>query len=139
MAELMDSRTYQNLKAAFAVEVQAICRYLYFARIADVEGYPAIAGSFRGTAEDETSHAYGHLDHLQACGDPVTQMPFGDTESNLRAALAGETYETTDMYPGMARAARAEGFDEIADWFEALATAGRSHAARFQELLDRIQ
>ena len=58
--------------------------------------------------------------------------------SNLKAAIAGETHEYTDMYPGMAKTARAEGFDEIADWFETLAKAERSHANRFQKTLDTI-
>jgi rubrerythrin len=65
-------------------------------------------------------------------------LPIGETKLNLRAAIAGETHEYTDMYPGMARAARDEGFAEIADWFETLAKAERSHANRFQKALDSI-
>ncbi len=65
-------------------------------------------------------------------------MPFGDTVNNLKASVAGETHEYTDMYPGMARTAREEGFAEIADWFETLAKAEKSHAGRFQQLLDEI-
>ncbi len=135
---LNGSRTHQNLKDAFAGESQANRRYLYFAKIADVEGYPQIAGNFRETAEGETGHAHGHLDYLKRVGDPATGLPIGDTEKNLAAAVAGETHEYTDMYPGMARTAREEGFEEIADWFETLAKAEKSHAGRFQSLLDSI-
>jgi rubrerythrin len=136
MADLKGSKTEDNLKAAFAGESQANRRYLYFAKTADVEGYPEIAGNFRETAEGETGHAHGHLDYLKRVGDPATGLPIGDTESNLKAGIAGETHEYTDMYPGMAKTAREEGFAEIADWFETLAKAEKSHAGRFQKLLD---
>ena len=138
MAELKGSKTHDNLKAAFAGESQANRRYLYFAKLADVEGYPEIAGNFRDTAEGETGHAHGHLDFLRKAGDPATGLPIGPTEKNLRAAVAGETHEYTDMYPGMAKQARDEGFDEIADWFETLAKAERSHANRYQKALDAL-
>ena len=133
---LKDSKTEQNLKDAFAGESQANRRYLYFAKVADVEGHPEIAGNFRQTAEGETGHAHGHLDYIKTVGDPATGLPIGPTDDNLRAAVAGETHEYTDMYPGMARMAREEGFGEIADWFETLAKAEKSHAGRFQALLD---
>ena len=132
------SQTLENLKAAFAGESQANRRYLYFAKVADVEGYPDIAGNFRDTAEGETGHAHGHLEYLEEVGDPATGMPMGDTKKNLEASIAGETHEYTDMYPGMAKMARDEGFDEIADWFETLAKAERSHANRFQKALDNL-
>lgn len=138
MAELKNSKTQQNLKDAFSGESQANRRYLYFAKIADIEGYPEIASNFRETAEGETGHAHGHLDYLKEVGDPATDLPIGDTEENLKAAVAGETHEYTDMYPGMAKTAREEGFAEIADWFETLAKAEKSHAGRFQSFLDSI-
>jgi rubrerythrin len=138
MAELKGTKTHDNLKAAFAGESQANRRYLYFAKIADVEGYPEVAGNFRETAEGETGHAHGHLDYLKKVGDPATDLPMGATEDNLRAAIAGETHEYTDMYPGMARTARDEGFAEIADWFETLAKAEKSHAGRFTQMLKSI-
>ena len=65
-------------------------------------------------------------------------MPIGESTDNLKAAIAGETHEYTDMYPGMAKTARDEGFNEIADWFETLAKAEKSHAGRFQQMLDTI-
>ncbi|MDE1148955.1 MAG: rubrerythrin family protein [Azospirillaceae bacterium] len=135
---LKGSKTESNLKAAFSAESQANRRYLYFARKADDEGYHDVAGVFRSTAEGETGHAHGHLEFLEEVGDPVTGAPIGDTQANLKAAIAGETFESTDMYPGMARTARDEGFDEIADWFETLAKAERTHAGRFQKALDRL-
>jgi rubrerythrin len=138
MSNLKGTKTHKNLCDAFAGESQANRRYLYFAKQADVEGYPEIAGNFRETAEGETGHAHGHLDYLKKVGDPATGEPIGDTELNLKSAVAGETHEYTDMYPGMAKTARSEGFKEIADWFETLAKAEKSHAGRFQQLLDTI-
>ena len=131
MPSLKGTKTHENLMAAFAGESQANRRYLYFAKQADVEGNPDVAGLFRDTAEGETGHAHGHLDYLKPVGDPVTGLPIGETTDNLKAAIAGETHEYTDMYPGMAKAAREEGFTEIADWFETLAKAEKSHAGRF--------
>jgi rubrerythrin len=136
--ELKGSKTEGNLKAAFAGESQANRRYLYFAAKADVEGQNDVAAVFRSTAEGETGHAHGHLEYLENCGDPATGLPFGASRDNLKTAIAGETHEYTDMYPGMAKTARDEGFDEIADWFETLAKAERSHANRFQRALDSL-
>ncbi len=138
MKSLKGTKTEENLKYAFAGESQANRRYLYFAKVADVEGYPEVAMNFRETAEGETGHAHGHLDFLRQAGDPATGLPIGDTAANLRAAIAGETHEYTDMYPGMARGARDEGFVEIADWFETLAKAEKSHAGRFERMLQSI-
>ncbi len=136
---LKGTATESNLKAAFAGESGANRRYLYFAKIADVEGYPEVAMNFRETAEGETGHAHGHLDYLKQVGDPATGLPMGDTATNLKASIAGETHEYTDMYPGFAKAAREEGFAEIADWFETLAKAEKSHAGKFQKMLDTIK
>ena len=138
MAQLKGSKTHENLKAAFGGESMANRRYLYFAAKADVEGQNDISAVFRSTAEGETGHAHGHLEYLETCGDPATGLPFGKTRENLKAAIAGETHEYTDMYPGMAKTARTEGFGEIADWFETLAKAERSHANRFQKALDAL-
>ena len=138
MASLKGSKTEQSLKEAFAGESQANRRYLYFAQKADVEGFNDVSAVFRSTAEGETGHAHGHLEVLEAVGDPATGKPIGDTKLNLAASIAGETHEYTDMYPGMAKTAREEGFDEIADWFETLAKAEKSHAGRFQKALDGL-
>ena len=138
MTELKESKTLDNLKAAFAGESQANRRYLYFAQKADIEGFNDVAAVFRSTAEGETGHAHGHLEYLEEVGDPATGKPIGETKANLESAIQGETHEYTDMYPGMAKTARDEGFDEIADWFETLAKAERSHAGRFQKALDTL-
>jgi len=138
MATLKGTNTESNLKAAFAGESQANRRYLYFAAKADVEGQNDVAALFRSTAEGETGHAHGHLDYLKRVGDPATGEPIGDSVKNLKAAIAGETYEYTKMYPGFAKTAREEGFEEIAEWFETLARAEKSHAGRFQKGLDTL-
>src|ERR1700752_1490677 len=130
---LKGSRTEKNLKDAFAGESQANRRYLYFAQKADVEGFNAVSAVFRSTAEGETGHAHGHLEYLEAVGDPATGLPIGETRLNLKAGLAGETPGDTDMCAGMPKAAREEGFGEIADWFETPAKAERSHANRLQK------
>ena len=138
MPSLKGTRTEENLKMAFAGESQANRRYLYFAQKADVEGYNDVSAVFRSTAEGETGHAHGHLEYLEEVGDPATGKPIGSTALNLKSAIAGETHEYSDMYPGMAKTARAEGLEEIADWFETLAKAERSHANRFQKALDSL-
>ncbi len=135
---LKGSKTQENLAAAFAGESQANRRYLYFAQKADIEGHNDVAAVFRSTAEGETGHAHGHLEFLEEVGDPATGEPIGDTVANLKSAIIGETHEYTDMYPGMARTAREEGFDEIASWFETLAKAEKSHAGKFQRTLDEV-
>ena len=138
MANLQGSKTHDNLKEAFAGESQANRRYLYFAQKADVEGYNDVAAVFRSTAEGETGHAHGHLEFMEAVGDPATGLPIGGTSDNLKSAIEGETYEYTEMYPGFARTARDEGFEEIAEWLETLARAEKSHAGRFQQGLQGL-
>ena len=135
---LHGSKTHENLKEAFAGESQANRRYLWFAQKADVEGYPGAATLFRSIAEGETGHAHGHLEYLAQVGDPATGEPIGDTGDNFKASIAGETYEYTQMYPGFAKTARDEGHIEIAEWFETLARAEKSHAGRFQQGLDNL-
>ena len=135
---LKGSKTEKNLKDAFAGESQANRRYLYFAQKADVEGYNDVAAVFRSTAEGETGHAHGHLEYLEEVGDPAPGKPIGETKDNLASAVSGEPHEYTDMYPGMAKTAREEGFEEIADWFETLAKAEKSHAGKFQKTLDAL-
>ncbi len=138
MPSLMGTRTEQNLKDAFAGESQANRRYLCFARKADVEGFNDLAAMFRSTAEGKTGHAHGHLEYLDEVGEPATGKPIGLTGDILEAAIASETHEYADMYSGMARVARQEGFDEIADWFETLAKAGKLHVGRLQKALDAL-
>jgi rubrerythrin len=131
--------TEHCLKEAFAHEAQAYRRYLYFANQAEIEGHPEIASLFRSTAQGEVGHANGHLEFLQAAGDPVTGLPFGTTRNNLASAVASENLESGDMYVRMGKVARQEGFDEVADWFESLAKAELSHATRYQKALAQFQ
>ena len=83
-------------------------------------------------------HMAGPLEYMEGVSDPATGLPIGSAPDNLQAAIAGETDEYTDVCPWMARTARTEGFDEIADWFEALAKAERSHANCFQKVVDAL-
>src|ERR1700710_2158851 len=126
MPDLKGSKTHDNLKEAFAGESQANRRYLYFAQKADIEGYPDVAALFRSVAEGETGHAFGHFDFLATggVGDPATGEPVGPTSDNLKSAIAGETYEYTEMYPGFSKTAREEGFEDVAEWLEKLGRAG---------------
>ena len=137
--KLKGSKTADNLKDAFSGESQANRRYLYFAQKADIEGAPDVAQVFRSTAEGETGHAHGHLEYLEEVGDPATGEKMGETADKLKSAVKGEVHEYTDMYPGMAKTARDEGFEEIADWFETLAKAEKSHAGKFQKTLDAYE
>ena len=136
---LKGSKTEQNLKQAFAREAQANRRYVYFASKADIEGHVDVASLFRKTAEAETGHAAGILEYLESCGDPTTGSPIGGTEANLISAIAGERHEGDELYPEMAKQAREEGLDDIADWFEVLAKAERTHVARFEKELGKLE
>ena len=134
------SKTFENLKAAFAGESQANRRYTWMAQVAEKEGLPEVADLFKHSADGETGHALKHLMFLaEKAGDPATGMPLGDTVTNLKSAVAGETYEYTDMYPEFTRLAREEGYTEIAAWFETLAKVERFHAGRFQQALEKLQ
>ncbi|OWP55922.1 MAG: rubrerythrin [Thermoplasmatales archaeon B_DKE] len=133
------SKTLENLKAGFAGESQANRRYLYFAQKADEEGNQEIAQIFRSTADGETAHAFGHMNYLKTVGDPVTGEPIGTTEQNLKSAIAGETYEYSQMYPGFAKVAREEGFEDIAHWFEILTKAEKSHAKKYEDTLAKLK
>ena len=137
--EIKGSRTEANLRDAFARESQANRLFLYFAQKAEAEGFPDVASVFRSTAEGETGHAHGLLEYLEPCGAPGSGLPFGCTADNLRAAIEAERADCDEHYPRMARIARDEGFDDIADWFESLAGAEHSHAERFRVALRRLQ
>jgi len=132
------TRTEESLKEAFAGESQANRRYLYFANMCDIAGAGDVAAVFRSTAEGETGHAHGHMEYLieGGAGEPGTGMPAKTVAQALESAIHGETHEYTDMYPHMAKVARDEGFDEVADWFETLAKAERSHANKFTKTLE---
>ncbi len=122
----------RNLKDAFAGESQANRRYLYFAQKADVEGFNDVAAVFRSTAEGETGHAHGHLEFLEAVGDPATGLPIGAHRSESQGRIAGETHEYTDMYPGMAER-RAKRVRRNRRLVRDACQGRRSHAGRFQK------
>ena len=141
MAQLKGSKTHENLKEAFAGESMANRRYLYFANQADIAGANDVASLFRSTAEGETGHAHGHMEFLieGGAGEPGTGLPGRNPQEALEAAVHGETHEYTDMYPGMAKTAREEGFAEIADWFETLAKTAKTHAGRFDKATNPLR
>ncbi len=138
MSRLAGTKTHQNLKDAFKDASQAVLTYLYFAKVANVEGHPDIAGLFKDTADGKTGHAHGDLDYLKSVGDPTTGLPIGNTEKNLKSAVAGETTRFETTLPAMAQMAREEGFEDIAEWFETLAKATKSQAGRFQKGLESL-
>ena len=130
MKDLKNTKTEQNLQAAFAGESQARNKYTYFASVAKKEGYEQIAEIFLETADNEKEHAKLHFKALSG---------IGDTAANLKAAAAGEGYEWTTMYPDMAKDARAEGFDEIARMFEGIAKIEKTHQERYLALLKNLE
>mmetsp|Transcript_71272 Transcript_71272/g.190283 ORF Transcript_71272/g.190283 Transcript_71272/m.190283 type:complete len:172 (-) Transcript_71272:51-566(-) len=138
-SELVNTKTLQNLKDAFAGESMTNRRYLFFAQRADVEGYSDVASVFRSIAEGETNHAHGHLEFLQEVGDPCTNQLIGNTVENLNSAIIGANHEATEMYPGMAKTARAEGLNEVAEWFDTLAIAEKLHLNRLQRTLAEMK
>ena len=136
---MKNSKTEENLKAAFAGESQANRRYLYFAQKADIEGLQRRirqSSARPPKARPGMLTAISNISRKSATRPPASRS--ARPTDNLRAAIAGETHEYTDMYPGMARTAREEGFEEIAEWFETLAKAEKSHAGRFQKALDAL-
>ncbi len=137
---LQGTNTEANLQRAFAIESQANRRYLYFAQKADIEGYPEAATLFKNIADRETGHAFGHLEYLASMnsGDPVNGLEIGDTQDNFTSALYSESHDSVEVYPAFAQAARDENLHEIAEWFDSVARAKTSQAARFQEGLDAL-
>ncbi len=129
--ELKGTKTEQNLMAAFAGESQARNKYTYFASKAKKDGYEQIAAIFEETANNEKEHAKMWFKLLE--GGAVKSTP-----ENLAAAADGENYEWTDMYADFAKTAREEGFDEIADKFEAVALIEKHHEERYRKLLKNI-
>lgn len=132
MKELKGTKTEKNLLEAFAGESMARNKYTYFASKAKKEGFVQIAALFEETAANEKEHAELWYKYLH--GGKV-----GKTEQNLEDAANGENYEWTDMYERMAREAREEGFDEIADKFEGVASVEKQHEARYLRLLKNVR
>jgi len=141
--ELKGSQTEKNILTAFAGESQARNRYTYFAKQARKEGYQQIGAIFEETADQEKAHAKSLFKRLEG-GDTVVNAAFpagviGTTAENLKAAAAGENYETTEMYPGFAKVAEDEGFREIAAVFRSIAVAEQRHRDRYLTLVKNIE
>ena len=132
MKDLKGTKTEKNLQEAFAGESQARNKYTYWASKAKKEGYVQIAAIFEETAANEKEHAKMWFKLLE--GGAIKS-----TEENLAAAAAGENFEYTDMYARMAREAREEGFDEIAEKFEAVGLIEKEHETRYLKLLDNVK
>ena len=143
MPKLKGSKTEGNLLAAFAGESQARNRYTYFASAAKKEGLEQISTIFEETANQEKEHAKRFFKLLEGGELEVTaSFPagvIGSTLENLKAAAAGENHEHTEMYPGFAKVAREEGFDNIATIFESIAVAEKQHEKRYNDLAANIE
>jgi len=141
--ELKGSQTEKNLLTAFAGESQARNRYTYFASQAKKEGYEQIRAIFEETANQEKEHAKREFKFLEGGEVEITAVfpagIIGTTNENLKAAAAGENYETTEMYPGFARIADEEGFKEIAEVFRRIGVAEARHRDRYLALAKNIE
>ncbi len=141
------SETLKNLVKAFIGESQARNRYERFAKIAKKEGYEQIAGIFIETAMNEREHAStlwkfiqelkGDLNEIKVEAD--ASIRFGNTAENLKSAIAGERYETSEMYPSFAKKALEEGFKKISDRLNAIAKAEAHHAERYSKILKEVE
>ena len=143
--------TIKNLTKAFIGESQARNRYNYYAKVAKKEGYEQISGIFEETAEQEKTHAkrlFEHInelkekmdenmEHIQVEADAPTV--YGSTVDNLKAAIAGEHYENSDMYPSFAQKAEEEGLDHIAARLRSIAKAEEHHQNRYEKLLKEVE
>lgn len=134
--DLRETRTWESLREAYARDAQAARLWSVFARVAEIEGLPEAAATLRALAELQAVEADGHLDLLARAGEPLLGGPTGDTAENLRAAGAALA---DHAYAGMAVTARAEGFPDIASWFETLALARAAHASAAAAALARIR
>ncbi len=140
-------KTLENLTKAFIGESQARNRYWMYAKIAKKEGYVQIFEIFRETAEQEYEHAstlFEFIQKLRKKSDEIkveaeAPLILGDTKDNLRAAIAGETYEHTKMYPEFAKIAQKEGYNKIAARLRAIGRAEEHHAERYQKLLNQLE
>jgi len=136
--ELKGSKTHESLSAALVRKAVANRLYLYLAKQADNEGRRDLARLFRETADGETLHAFGLLEHIKTVGDPLNGSPMGGWEDYLKNAIEASREEAEKVFPGFAQAARDEGFADIADWFDALAKGETVHADRFQRYKESL-
>ncbi|MCK5044332.1 rubrerythrin family protein [Candidatus Parcubacteria bacterium] len=139
-------KTIENLTKAFIGESQARNRYAFYAKVAKKEGYEQIAGIFMETAEQEKTHAKRLFEHIQEIKkedeikvEAAAPIVYGTTVENLKAAIAGENYEHTEMYPEFADTAEQEGLTDIAKRLRAIAKAERHHEERYQKALTQLE
>jgi len=144
-------KTIENLTKAFIGESQARNRYTFYSKIARKEGYEQIAEIFLITAENEKEHAKKLFEHIQELKGKLSEslneilveaaapLVYGSTLDNLKAAIAGENYEYTDMYPSFARVAEEEGLTEIANRLKAIAVAEQHHEERYKKILAQVE
>lgn len=142
MASIKGTETEKNLLKSFAGESQARMRYTYFASVAKKEGYEQIAAIFMETADQEKEHAKRFFKFLEGGEVEITASypagVIGTTEENLRAAAMGENEEWTELYPHFAAVAQEEGFSQIADCFNKIATVEYQHETRYKQLLENV-
>jgi rubrerythrin len=147
MAERERSLTLENLAKAFIGESQARNKYSFFAKVAQKEGFEQIGEIFLATAENERVHAKRLFEHIQELRGKEAEievgasapLALGSTAENLRAAIAGENFEHTKMYPGFAAVADKEGFPKIAARMRSIARAEQHHEERYVRLLKEVE
>jgi rubrerythrin len=132
--KLENSRTFKNVRLAFADEAELVFRYSYCAALAEFEGLEKHAALFKEIAEGGTSNVHGCLDFLKLARDPDSEIAFGGTARNLESLVQSETRQHGQTYPEMAAAAREEGLPDIASWFETLEKAKRAHVSKLKGL-----
>lgn len=145
-------KTIENLTKAFIGESQARNRYTFYAKVAQKEGYQLVGGIFLETAEQEKTHAKRLFEHIQELKEKIgdeslseikveaaAPTVYGTTIENLKAAISGEHYETSEMYPGFADVAEEEGLDEIAKRLRSIAKAEAHHEDRYKKLLAHVE
>lgn len=139
--------TTENLTKAFIGESQARNRYTFYAKIAQKEGFEQIASIFLEIAEQEKVHAKRLFEHIQELKEDLTEIKveatapvvYGNTAENLKAAIAGEYYEYSEMYPEFAKIAEEEGLDKIATRLRSIAKAEEHHEERYKKLLTQVE
>lgn len=138
MTDLIGLPTHDHLKRAFAREAGNAHRYLYFARIAEIEGFPGPAQLFQDLAESALCNAHGSLDFLKLVGDPFSDRLIGESEQNLLAAATSVTIDQQNIYPAFAAVALRDGQADIASWFATLARTSRNHGDKLHRALTEL-
>jgi rubrerythrin len=139
LSDLRGTVTLENIKAAFAADAQSVRLLLYFARLAEIESFGDTALLLRSLAEAQALMADGSIDLLRRAGHPQTGKPIGETPQNIAATVEAARFEADSLLPKMAQTAHAEGFPDIASWFETLALAKADQAERCRAALEQLR